>query len=104
MEAFIYTGLPSRVVFGSGTLERLSGEIGRLGAKRAFVVTTPNQRAKGEALMASLDGSAAVLCTKATMHTPVDVTEDALAEVRRVEADCLVAFGGGSTIGLAKAI
>ena len=38
------------------------------------------------------------------MHTPVEVTEDALAEVERVGADCLVALGGGSTIGLAKAI
>jgi alcohol dehydrogenase class IV len=38
------------------------------------------------------------------MHTPVDVTERALALVRESGADCLVAVGGGSTTGLAKAI
>jgi alcohol dehydrogenase class IV len=38
------------------------------------------------------------------MHTPVEVTEDALAAAKAAGADCLVALGGGSTIGLAKAI
>jgi hypothetical protein len=38
------------------------------------------------------------------MHTPVAVTEQAMETVRRVNADCLVAIGGGSTIGLGKAI
>ena len=38
------------------------------------------------------------------MHTPVEVTEEALAAARAAGADCLVALGGGSTIGLAKAI
>jgi alcohol dehydrogenase class IV len=38
------------------------------------------------------------------MHTPVEVTEDALALVQQAGIDCLVALGGGSTIGLAKAI
>jgi maleylacetate reductase len=104
MEPFVYTGLPGRVVFGAGALKRLSDEIGRLGAKRVFVITTPNQKADGEALAASLVSLVAALYSNATMHTPVEVTEDALAEVRRVGADCLVALGGGSTIGLAKAI
>src|SRR5262245_26985093 len=98
MDAFVYTGLPGRVVFGRGTLQRLSDEIGRLGAKRVFLITTPNQKADGEALAASLGGSVAALYSNATMHTPVEVTDDALAEVQRVNADCLVALGGGSTI------
>ena len=38
------------------------------------------------------------------MHTPVEVTEHALALVRERGVDCLIALGGGSTIGLAKAI
>jgi maleylacetate reductase len=35
---------------------------------------------------------------------PVDVTERALAQVRETGSDCLVAIGGGSSIGLGKAI
>ena len=104
METFVYTGLPGRVVFGAGALTRLSEEIDRLGSKRVFVITTPNQKADGEALAASLGGSFAALFSNATMHTPVEVTENALADVQCVRADCLVALGGGSTIGLAKAI
>jgi maleylacetate reductase len=38
------------------------------------------------------------------MHTPVEVTERALAAVRAAGADCLVALGGGSTTGLGKAL
>jgi maleylacetate reductase len=38
------------------------------------------------------------------MHTPVDVTAEAIEHARSVEADCLVALGGGSTTGLGKAI
>ena len=41
---------------------------------------------------------------RATMHTPVEVTEAAVEEARAAGADCLVAVGGGSTTGLGKAI
>lgn len=104
MEAFVYTGLPCRVVFGDGTLARLGDEIGRLGARRVLVITTPHQETDGEALAARLAAYGASLYARAAMHTPVDVTEAALAVVRERGVDCLVALGGGSTIGLAKAI
>ena len=38
------------------------------------------------------------------MHVPVEIARDARAEVRRLGADCCVALGGGSAIGLGKAI
>ena len=38
------------------------------------------------------------------MHTPVEVTERAMAALTACAADCLVALGGGSAIGLAKAL
>jgi maleylacetate reductase len=38
------------------------------------------------------------------MHTPVDVTRDALEHAQSIGADSIVAVGGGSTIGLGKAI
>ena len=104
MEAFVYTGLPGRVVFGEGALKQLAAEVERLGARRAFVITTPHQKADGEALGVSLGSSFAALYSNATMHTPVEVTDDALAAAKAAGADCLVALGGGSTIGLAKAI
>jgi alcohol dehydrogenase class IV len=38
------------------------------------------------------------------MHTPVDVTESAMTFMRDRDVDGIVSFGGGSTIGLGKAI
>lgn len=104
MQPFVYNALPSRVIFGSGTLAQLAEEIQALGASRALVLTTPEQRSSGEKLCAQLGSLSVGLYANATMHTPVDVTKDALAVVASLEADCVVSLGGGSTIGLGKAI
>jgi len=47
---------------------------------------------------------AAAVHPYATMHTPVTVTERAMVLVRELRVDGLLAIGGGSTIGLSKAI
>jgi alcohol dehydrogenase class IV len=101
---FTYTGLPGRVVFGTGTLARVPDEVDRLGMRRALVLTTPNQLEHGRAVVALLGERAAGAFHGATMHTPVEVTMTALAAVRELDADGVVAIGGGSTIGLGKAI
>jgi alcohol dehydrogenase class IV len=104
MRAFIFSAQPSRVVFGAGALERLGEEIERLGAKRALVLSTPEQRASAEGIAARLGERAAGVYDKAVMHVPIETAEAARAEAARLEADCCVAVGGGSTIGLGKAI
>jgi maleylacetate reductase len=38
------------------------------------------------------------------MHVPIEVAREARTYARRIGADCVVAIGGGSTIGLGKAI
>lgn len=104
MQPFVYNALPSRVIFGSGTIVQLADEIKALGASRALVLTTKHQQRDGERLCEQLGSLAVGLYSNATMHTPVDVTNDALEYVARTKADCVVALGGGSTIGLGKAI
>jgi maleylacetate reductase len=104
MRPFIYNGLPARVVFADGALSGLASEIEKLGSKSVLVITTPNQQEDGAALAAELKKFGAQLYSNATMHTPVEVTEDALKLVRERGTDLLIALGGGSTIGLAKAI
>ena len=49
-------------------------------------------------------GEAVRIFTGAAMHTPTEITEQALALARSEGVDCTVAIGGGSTIGLGKAI
>ena len=54
MNPFIYQGLASRVVFGWGKLETLAEELDKLGARRALILTTPEQRHLGERVAAIL--------------------------------------------------
>ena len=104
MLAFTYQGLPSRVVFGEGSLDRLPDEVARLGLSRALVLSTPEQHASAEDAARRLGDRAAGVYPKAVMHVPVEVARGAREEATRVGADCCVAIGGGSTIGLGKAI
>jgi alcohol dehydrogenase class IV len=104
MTPFVYNGQPSRVVFGVGSLDRLTEEIGRLGATRALVLSTPEQRAAAEDIAARLGARSAGVYDKAVMHVPIETAEAARAVAKQLDADCCVAVGGGSTIGLGKAI
>ncbi len=104
VQSFIHSALPSRVLFGLGTLARLPDELGRLGVRRALVVCSAQRRAEGEAVVSRLGPEAAGLFAGSLLHVPIEVARDACTYARRVDADCIVAIGGGSTIGLGKAI
>jgi len=104
MQPFVYTALPSRVIFGSGTVSRLSDELERAGCRRALLLSTPEQADSLHRIAASLGPLAAGTFTEAAMHTPIDVTERAVQKAQECGADCTVAFGGGSSTGLGKAI
>ena len=101
---FVYEGQPYRVLFGHGTLDQLPAEAARLGCERLLVLSTPDQRKPAEELAARLGSRCAATYHGARMHTPVAVTEEAIALVRRARIDGTIALGGGSTIGLSKAI
>jgi maleylacetate reductase len=102
--SFTFKSLPSRVVFGSGTLSAVKAEVERLGAKRALVLTTPNHEAQGKRLGSSLGSLYAGIFPGTVMHTPAEVTDRAIDAMMACEADCVVALGGGSTTGLGKAL
>lgn len=102
--SFNYQGSAAHIIFGEGKAETAGEWIGKLGCRRALVLSTPQQRADAEALAARLGELAAGVFAGAVMHTPVDVTEAAMKVVRETGADCVVSLGGGSTTGLGKAI
>ncbi|MEO0398691.1 MAG: maleylacetate reductase [Pseudomonadota bacterium] len=104
MDSFVYTGLPSRVVFGAGKIGQLMDEVGALSIERALVLTTLAQRDLGERVQTVLGKRAVGLFSEAAMHTPVNVTDKAMAAYAEARADGVIAVGGGSTIGLGKAI
>ncbi|NLA18579.1 maleylacetate reductase [Burkholderia sp. LS-044] len=101
---FIYQARPARVIFGAGSLDHLEREVLELGAQRAFVLCTPEQRDLAQHIVERLGARAAGLYDRATMHVPIEIARDAQAFARSCGADCAIAIGGGSTIGLGKAI
>jgi len=101
---FTYDALPARVVFGNGSLDRLGEEVARLGLGRMLVLCTPGQRDRAKDVAERLGDRAASLFDRAVMHVPIEIAEAARAEAQRLSIDGCVAIGGGSTIGLGKAI
>lgn len=101
---FEYQSSPARVVFGSGSLSKLSEEVQRQKLVAPLVLSTPRQAAQTEKIRDILNGQLAGVFTEAKMHTPIHITEKALEYTREVKADSVISIGGGSTIGLGKAI
>lgn len=95
---------PTRIVFAEGAIDRTAESIEMLGCSRALVLSTPEQVDQATQLAESLGSKAVGVYGNATMHTPVQVTQDALSVYEKCNADCTIAIGGGSTVGLGKAI
>lgn len=93
-----------RVVFGPGAVDRVAEEADRLGLRRLLVLSTPRQGGLA-ARVADLLGDRAVgTFDGARMHVPVTTVAAAEDVAAAVRADGCLAIGGGSTIGLAKAL
>jgi alcohol dehydrogenase class IV len=104
MDALPENGLQNHVLFGVDTINKLPDELAGLAAQRALVIATPQQLDQAERVRDLLGDSAAAVFAGAAMHTPVEVTAEAMRIVEEKAVDCLVAIGGGSTTGLSKAI
>ena len=98
---FVYAALPTRVIFGRGKIAEAAAEATRLGIKRPLVITTAHQADAGAAIVAATGG---IAFAGAAMHTPVPVTERAMALAQAEACDGTIALGGGSSTGLGKAI
>ena len=104
MKGFVYSSQPSRVVFRAGALDDLGAEVERLGTQRALVLCTPGQLLSAQDVARRLGARAVGVYDKAVMHVPIEAAQAAREVASSLGADCCVAIGGGSTIGLGKAI
>lgn len=102
--SFAVDATSGRVVFGAGARSRLSAELLRAGARRVLIVTTPGRVAAAEELAAQLGTLAAGVHAEARQHVPREAVQQAQLVVQRRDADWVVALGGGSAIGLCKAL
>ncbi|KAL1953736.1 hypothetical protein VTO42DRAFT_2300 [Malbranchea cinnamomea] len=104
MDQFEFNSNPARVVFGPGSISRLPEELLRLQSSAPLVLTTPGQSKRAEDVRALLGGKVAGTFCEAAMHTPIEVTERAKEYALSKGADSVISIGGGSSIGLGKAI
>ncbi|KAG1647629.1 Maleylacetate reductase 1 [Nymphon striatum] len=94
----------AKVLFGARRRWAVSEELSQAGFNRVLVLTTPRQQELGQAIGARLGQAYVGQFSGATMHTPVSVSEKAQDKLQELGADCVLSVGGGSTIGLGKAL
>ncbi len=99
-----YEALPGRVVFGAGALAELAAEVELLGGERVLVVDGLFDRGLRERVEADLGARHLATIDEVAQHVPTELASGALAQARELGADCLVAVGGGSAVGVAKAV
>ena len=104
MTAQVYQSLPSRVVFGPGAMAEVRAEAEALGCRRMLVICTRSQEKVARRALELLGALGVEVFPGSAMHTPVEVTEAAMKLVEGEKVDGLLAIGGGSAIGLGKAI
>jgi maleylacetate reductase len=93
-----------RVVFGAGIAGRLDAELDALAVSRVLLITTPGRLPALQTIRRSIDSRLAGVHDRAVLHVPAASVRTAIDQVDSLTADALLAIGGGSAIGLAKAV
>jgi len=93
-----------RVVFGRGAQAGLGAELAALGLGRVLVLCSPTRQPEALALSASLGPRRVGVCALAREHVPRQDADAAAQAASAAGADGVLAVGGGSAIGLAKAV
>src|SRR6266436_6074936 len=106
MDEFRYTSYAQEIIFGAGSLARLGEAVERFSWRRLMLCSTGSQRRNGhigaienvlgERLMASYESIAS--------HVPDVQVAEASALAYESEIDAVIGLGGGSSIGMAKAV
>jgi alcohol dehydrogenase class IV len=105
MQAFEFHAAKS-VVVEQGGAANLSARVARLGARSVFIVTDAGVLSAGllaPALQGFERGGISVSCfSDVQADPPASVILDAAARARECGADCVIGFGGGSSLDVAK--
>jgi maleylacetate reductase len=98
---FEHEAAPARVVFGPGALRGLPEEVDRLGARKLHLIVSPRLHTTVRDLL----GDRVVIETVgAAQHVPWELVAERARDQKAHAVDGYIAVGGGSTIGLAKAL
>lgn len=106
MYSFQHIMPPLRLFHGQDCLKRLGRELERVGSKRAVIVcgdTLARDAQTLEMIRDEAGARCAGVYAGVTAHSPLPNVQDAASELRRLQADAVIAVGGGSAIVTARA-
>ncbi|MFJ8107856.1 maleylacetate reductase [Streptomyces sp. NPDC096132] len=101
---FTVPALPTRVLFGPGRIAALGDELATSAPGPALLLCSGSGRELARRLTAELPDTVVGVFDQARMHVPRHTVEAARKTAVTVGARVCVAVGGGSAIGLAKAL
>lgn len=104
VDSFVHDVPATRVVFANGAIDQVGHEVERLGCARALLVSGGPESQYAERIETQLGSRVVARFTDVVMHVPVDVAQRALALSVESDADIVIALGGGSSTGMAKAV
>jgi maleylacetate reductase len=106
MHDFQYNSYQQEVIFAPGALARLAQAVDRYGWQRLMICTNRSLSANGRltSLAAVLGDRLAAVYDRVKPHVQDDQVAEALQLATENEVDAIIAMGGGSPIGMAKAL
>ncbi len=106
--AFVAPGPPARIVFGPGCVAQAGiTEILALPCQRLIVIGSRRALASHPSLaqlQAAIQPRVVGVFDDLQEHVPANLVQDKAADMARLQADGLLVVGGGSPLGLAKAL
>jgi maleylacetate reductase len=104
MRKFVHRTYAGRVVFGEGSVQTVGAELLELGGRRVMVIASPRLKDTVRRICGQLGGAAVLSWDEVAVHVPAPLADRALAAAEKAGVDTVVTLGGGSAIGLGKAI
>jgi len=106
MSEFHYVAYAQEVIFGPGSLGRLGEAVDRLGAQRLMLCTSPSLHSAGHvaAIEAILGDRLVAVFDQVRPHVQDVQADEASTFAESKQVDAVIGLGGGSPLGMAKAV
>jgi maleylacetate reductase len=99
---FSYISYAQEVIFSAGSIARLDEFMNRFQGKRLFLCTSQSMRSKGQ--VAALGNRLLAIYDRVQPHVQDIQVREALELAREANVDTVIGMGGGSPMGMAKAV
>jgi len=106
LQEFTYIAYAQEIIFGAGTLARLGEAVDRFRWQRLILCTSPSLRPNGHVapIEAALRQRLVAIYEQTQSHVLDFQLAEALEIAAQAKVDAVIGLGGGSPIGLAKAV